>query len=260
MAAKRVLSRAVPQSTPIGTSIVQRRTGHSRLLSKAAEGHTPVTLKIRGSELAFRGKMLDVDPKTDGIQLVFELLEKNDQGEPECESLKDLFVDPGARECIVLVYLQGRSILGVNAEPVEIHDRRIVFAVPPKIFKIQRRKDVRFTIPQAYEFTVEFESLEQPRTRVRKRLIDLSEGGLSFFILSPREAGFFKTGLIIKDCFIQLQHQRIPVMLRVCNQAIYDRGSKGDGNKIGVEFEQISPDDKAYIAQFVYSHAQHLFY
>ena len=71
-----------------------------------------------------------------------------------------------------------------------------VFATPPKVFKIQRRKDVRFVIPQGYEFTVEFESLEQARTRVKKRLIDISESGLSFFVLSPREAAIFRMGLI----------------------------------------------------------------
>lgn len=49
-------------------------------------------------------------------------------------------------------------------------------------------------------------------------------------------------------------------MMRVCSHSPFDRGSQGAGNKIGIEFEQISPDDKDYIAQFVYSRAHHLFY
>ena len=257
---KRVLTRSVPAISPAGTAIVTDELQIRRLLTRAAEDHTPVTLKVRGTELALHGKLLDVDPKTQGIQLAFDCSPKPADNRLSRDNVEKAFLDAQSRECMVLIYLQGRSIIGVNAEPKELHDDRICFATPQKVFKIQRRKDVRFLIPQGYEFTVEFESLEQARTRVKKRLIDISESGLSFFVLSPREAAIFRVGLLLPNCVVQMQNQTVPVMMRICNHAPYDRGSNGPGNKIGVEFEQISPEDKNYLAQFVYSRAEHLFY
>jgi hypothetical protein len=239
-----------------GTSIVVDPLEIRHLLTRAAEGRTAATLKIRGSETALRTQLIDVDARQDGIQLLY--------GDSETSLNRETFdaaaEATGSRECMVLIYLPGRSIIGMNAEPSEFQEDRLVFSLPTKLFKIQRRKDVRFLIPQAYEFTVEFDSLEQAGTRIKKKLIDISESGLSFFILSPREVGFFKKGLIIPRATIQMHNQLINVEMCVCNHTRLERVPQGPGNKVGVEFTEISPDDKNYLGQFVYSHAHHLFY
>jgi hypothetical protein len=245
----------MPGTRPVGTAIVSDPLEIRRLLSRASEGHTLASLKLRGNETVLKTHVLCADPKQ-GIHLEFD--EKTGMLNPD--SFESLTRESPERECMLLMYIEGRFIFGINAEPVEIRKDRMVFAPPVKVFKIQRRKDVRFVIPSAYEFTVEIESLEQARTRVHKRLIDISESGLSFFVLSPREAALFRPGLVLSRCFVHIQNHSLPVMLKVRNRGKHERGAQGAGNKIGVEFEQISPDDRTYLGQFVYSHAQHLFY
>lgn len=166
MAAKRVLSRSIPLTTASGTAIVTDELEIRQLLTRASEGHTAATLKVRDTEFAFRGKLLDVDPKTKGIQLALAPSKgphaKTGDEVLNRDNLEKAFLASEKRECMVLIYLQGRSIVGINAEPAELHDDRIIFSFPPKAFKIQRRKDVRFVIPQGYEYTVEFESKNKP--------------------------------------------------------------------------------------------------
>jgi hypothetical protein len=258
MATKRAISGAA-KTTASGSSIITDELEIRRQLRRAAEARTVITLKVRGSDTVLRGRMIDVDPRSEGVQMMLDIPEVTAEDGSTPDLLEKSFQEQNTRECMVLIHLQGRSIIGINAEPTEVEGRRVVFNYPSKVFKIQRRRSVRYKIPEAYEFTLEFQSPESG-VRVKKRIIDISEHGVSFFILSPREAGFFRSGMIIKHCTIHVQHQNIEVMLKMVNATEYDRGEKGRGNKIGAAFEQIKPGDQSYLSQLVYSHTQHLSY
>jgi c-di-GMP-binding flagellar brake protein YcgR len=246
MASKRVLSATLPK--PPATSIVSDGLEIRQLLTRACEGQTAASLKIRGSENVLRSKLIHSDPVRDGVQLSFT-------GTLTPESFMEELGKHESKECMILVYLQGRSIIGFNAEPSEVLKDRLIFKAPERLFKIQRRKDVRFQIPTGYEYTIEMESVEQKGVRISKRLLEISESGLSH-----REAGLFRVGLHIQRCVIQMNNQKIDVSLSICNQAPFDRGPKGAGHKIGAVFDSIKEDDRKYLAQFIYSHALHLFY
>jgi len=257
MSSKRALARAAPPTPPLGTAIVTDPLEIRRLLVRAASGQTAATLKIReagaspeSESTLIQGALLDVNPAREGVRLKLS-------ARADAAGLAN-------RECMLLIYLQGRSIVGINALPSEIRGDLVSFPTPARLFKIQRRKDVRFQIPAAYEFTVELDSpdgtVRKRSSRVRKRIVDLSESGLSFFILSPREAALFRRGMFLHRCVIRLQSRRIETSLKIRNHLPFDRGKAGAGHKIGTEFEDILPEDRDYVAQFVYSHAAHLFY
>lgn len=255
MSENRVLQGSGPARKPAGTTIVTDPLEIRRLFSRASEGGIQATVKVRGSDTVLKTKVLEADAQR-GLELSIE----PGEGQLNLENLEKLGATKADSEFMILMHLEGRYILGVNTRSVEMLKDRITFSAGTKVFKIQRRKDVRYAIPAGYEFTVEIESLERTRARVKKRLVDLSESGLSFFVLSPREAALYRKGMILNRCIIKIQNYEIPVILRVCNRGKHDRGKQGSGNKIGTEFEQISAENRDYIAQFVYSHAQHLFY
>jgi hypothetical protein len=247
MPSRRILTRTASAAPSPGTSIVTDPLEIRRLLSRAMESPTSASIKLRGSEIPLRTHLIPTRPK-DGIHLELPVTEEPLDG----------------RDCLVLLYLTGRSVIGLSAQPSQILVDRLVFSPPEKLVKIQRRKNVRYEIPLAYEYTIELDSIEQRGTRVRKRLIDISEDGVSFFVLSPREAGLFREGLVIPRTIIRMQNQTILSSLKVRSQIKIERGQqggpKGAGNKIGAVFEDISPEDRNYISQVICSHATHLFY
>lgn len=227
-----------------------------RILSKATDGRAQASLKVRGSERLLRTQVMSEDALSAGLHLQCSL----EDHALNPENLRQLFDQNQTQECMILIYLQGRSIIGITAPPSKITQTHIVFEPPKKLFKVQRRKHVRYIIPSGYEFTIEFESLETRGKKVKKKLVDMSESGLSFSALSPREALYYKKGLIIPHCLIRMQNQEISVSLRVRNQSPIFQNGISIGTKIGTEFEAISEQDQNYLAQLVYAHAAHLFY
>jgi len=160
-------------------------------------------------------------------------------------------IEPG--ECLVLAYLKGQLILGVQGHSWEVRDGLLWLPAPWRRFKIQRRKEARLEIPTGYDFFITIDAIEGPDRRVQKRLLDLSASGLAFQIISPREAALYRTGLMMKNIIVKVLNREIRIDAQVMNNVPHTISTLGKCSKVGLSFLRISPDDQKFITSYVTS-------
>jgi c-di-GMP-binding flagellar brake protein YcgR len=215
------------------------------VLGKSTRQLCSVSIKIRGSDQQFSSRLVDSKLSETGLQVEYsaELTEA---------SFKQELRRTGSRDCLLMIFAGNRYILGINVECIEMGDV-LTFNIPKKVFRMQRRKSVRYVIPTGYDMYVEMASVEEPHLRTRRKLLDISEHGLAFFVLSRREGALYLKNAVLKRCSINIRNHEIKVDLKVMNRIEHDQGKKGGGTKIGTEFTSISVDDLDLLTQFVYS-------
>jgi c-di-GMP-binding flagellar brake protein YcgR len=152
------------------------------------------------------------------------------------------------RPFMILIYLKGQTVVGVMAKPQKVDSEGIEFALPTRMYKVQRRKRERFEIPQGYEFMVEFTRPGNLGAH-RRKLINLSTEGLAFRVVTSREAQMFKPGMVLRDLRIMLQGAELVMDAVVRSHG--PNGARGGGFKVGVEITQIEPQHADYLAGFL---------
>ncbi|MDR3606042.1 MAG: PilZ domain-containing protein [Oligoflexia bacterium] len=154
-------------------------------------------------------------------------------------------------ECNIIIFLKGQTLACLSSKKVSVQKDKLIVAEPWTIFTIQRRKEVRYEIPKAYEFLVTLDSVEGVRRRVTKRLLDVSASGFAVQAISHREAGLFKRDLIMKNIQIQLEDRRYQVDAQVRNSVPLDPRSGISGFKIGFKILRIKKEDALALSGWV---------
>lgn len=153
--------------------------------------------------------------------------------------------------CMVVAFLKSHELLCIQTEAAAWKEGELILPQPWTVFKLQRRKEPRYTIPGAYEFYLKFRSLESPETTIHRKVLDLSMSGLGFFVESPIESDFYKKGLFIRRVNFMLENRHIFLDLRVASVVRLKHKPREPGFKIGVEIMRINPVDKRYVAAFI---------
>jgi hypothetical protein len=154
-------------------------------------------------------------------------------------------------ECNVILFLRGQLLVCVRSETISIADDLLTLKEPWTVFKIQRRKEARYEIPKAYEFYVKIDSVEATRVRLSKRLLDISASGLAILAGTPREAGFYKKDLIMKNIHFQIEDRLIRLDAQVCNSVPMDPRMGIPGFKIGLKILRIGKEDGLTLSSWV---------
>jgi c-di-GMP-binding flagellar brake protein YcgR len=215
------------------------------ILGKAARQFSQVSIKIRGSDEQFASRLVDSKIAKTGIQVEFGSSLSSEAFKKELNRTK-------SRDCLLLIFASNRYILGVNVECDGI-GYNISFKLPEKVFRLQRRKAVRYIIPAGYDMLVEMPSLEHQGLRIQRKLLDLSEYGLAFLVVSRDEGAMFRKSSIIKNCKLRIRNHEVTMNLVVMNRIEHDRGKRGGGTKIGTEFSLITDEDLDLVTHFVYA-------
>jgi c-di-GMP-binding flagellar brake protein YcgR len=215
------------------------------ILGKAARQFSQVSIKIRGSDQQFSSRLVDSKISKAGIQVEFG------EGLTSAAFKKELDRTK-SKDCLLLVFAGNRYILGLNVQCTDIA-YNISFNVPEKVYRLQRRKAVRYIVPAGYDMLVEMPSLEHQGLRIKRKLLDLSEYGLAFLVVSRDEGAMFRKNSIIKNCKIRIRNHEVSMSLIVMNRIEHDLGKKRGGTKIGTEFSTISDEDLDLVTHFVYS-------
>ncbi|MCC7441381.1 MAG: PilZ domain-containing protein [Bdellovibrionales bacterium] len=125
------------------------------------------------------------------------------------------------------------------------------FAVPEKLFKVQRRKDFRFSIPDGYVLKIEFADPLIPDARIGFKVLDLSGGGLSFLV-RPDEAPLFPPGAVLKELSLKVKGREVRCSAEVRHLRELPLDSRTKGVKVGVQFSTLSAADTQAIATYVF--------
>jgi c-di-GMP-binding flagellar brake protein YcgR len=229
-----------PGPLPAGAHAIEDMREIYELLGQATQQLCQVSVKIPneagGEDLQFISKLIDVAPAKGGLQVELP------SGFPKKTKVKN---------CLLLIFT-GRFLIGVQTEIERIGISTLVLRVPGKIFKLQRRRNVRYAVPGGYDITLDLESLEKRDTRVKRKVVDLSEGGIAFFVPTAKEAALYTVDAEFKDCHFKIRNQEVAVDLKIKNQISHEH-AKRDGHKVGAEFVKISEDDRNFLATFIYS-------
>jgi c-di-GMP-binding flagellar brake protein YcgR len=228
---------------PAGALVLEDPLQIQEAIKRAANQNCKVSIKILGTDEQFDSRLLDAAQS--------ERVEVEVSSDLPATAFNSAITKSKTKNCLVLIFV-GRYLLGLMTEYEKSSPRAISFTFPKKIFKIQRRKNVRYAIPAGYDVTVDCESLET-HLRVKRKVLDISEGGLAFFLEPGENLELYKVGAVLRDCILTLRNQTLKLSLRVANQIQVEVPKLGVGHKVGMEFIKISEQNRNFLAAFIYS-------
>lgn len=125
----------------------------------------------------------------------------------------------------------------------------LIFEVPEKLYRVQRRHSFRLPMRGVYSLTVDFENPQQPNQMLTKRVFDLSDLGMAFLIYTQDEPQFAKGTILRKFSFV-LSKQTVTMEAEVRYTKPLGKESR-DLSKVGVKFKSVSQEDSWLIASYV---------
>jgi hypothetical protein len=160
----------------------------------------------------------------------------------------------GTEDCFFSVSLQRASIF-FKARFKGYDEGGLKFALPTQLYKVQRRKDLRFTVPEGHLLKVDFEDPLFPGTMASRRILDLSASGLAF-LAGPDEAPQFATGLILKKVTVTVRGRPILTEAEVKHARPLPDLSPLKGSKVGILFKGMRAADVQHLASYVFEESR----
>jgi len=151
-----------------------------------------------------------------------------------------------------------RSVIFFKTKFHGFDGKGLKFGLPAKIFKVQRRKDFRFPIPDGHVLKLDYEDPLFPDSRVTRKALDLSAGGISFVVREGEDA-VYQEGLDLRGISFALRGRKITCDGVIKHIKPLSARSRAQGIKIGVEFTKINPSDAHYIAAYVFEESRKYF-
>lgn len=125
------------------------------------------------------------------------------------------------------------------------------FEIPGKAYKVQRRRETRYQIPMGYALPVEFDHPKISRETLRKKIIDISAGGLSF-LTDTDEAELYTAGEILKNLKVTVRAK----LIQTDGEIRHTKQISEKSLKIGIAFKTISAPDSSLIASYVFDESR----
>lgn len=129
-------------------------------------------------------------------------------------------------------------------------DAGIKFKVPERIFKVQRRNDFRFTLPDTVSLKAEFQDPLIPESKMEKKILDISAGGMAILV-GPDEGPMFQSPLVLQGLTFSVRGRKIRCQGEVRHSSPFRQNEQLLGNKVGLLYKDMSPEDSKFIATFV---------
>jgi len=161
------------------------------------------------------------------------------------------------RECYFSVSLVRANIF-FRSEFLDLDTGGLQFRIPNKVFKVQRRNDVRLPILENFAMKVSFKDPLFPLQEMNKKVLDISAGGLAFMITED-ESAIFPKGLILKDVTFMIGNRKLTTRAEISNvRELRDDRNKGY-HAVGIHFLDLRPGDAQYIAGYVFEESRKYF-
>jgi hypothetical protein len=151
-----------------------------------------------------------------------------------------------------------RSVVFFKARFDGYDAKGLRFVIPAKLFKVQRRKDFRFPIPDGYVLKLDYEDPLYPDSRVTRKALDLSAGGISFVVREGEDA-VYQQDLDLRNITFTLRGRKITCDGIIKHIKELSDKSRTQGVKIGVQFTKINPADAHFIAAYVFEESRKYF-
>ncbi|OFZ55292.1 MAG: hypothetical protein A2428_09115 [Bdellovibrionales bacterium RIFOXYC1_FULL_54_43] len=133
----------------------------------------------------------------------------------------------------------------------------LCFHAPERVYKVQRRKDLRYRIPEGHVLKLEFDDPLFPDQKQTKKVFDLSASGVSF-LTDPSDKEVFVDGAVLKNVTFTIDLRKIVahVEIRHSKEVMVQRKPC---LKVGLIFKGMRPGDSQKIASYVFEESRKYF-
>lgn len=140
----------------------------------------------------------------------------------------------------------------------------LAFAVPETIYKVQRRSDVRFPIPDGHVLHVTYLDPADAAKTVTRKVLDISAGGICFLIASEETEAFPQNMPLSQLSFTLHQRQfTVDGVVRhvgpLADQKRKSSPQRRDAWRVGVQFVGMRPADNHAVAAYVLEESRKFF-
>jgi hypothetical protein len=163
----------------------------------------------------------------------------------------------GEKECFFSISLLRANVF-FKAQFLGVDHAGLQFKLPGKVFKVQRRKDLRLPIPDSFTIKVDFNDPLTPDTRTTKKVLDISASGLAF-VIDADEVPMYPTGLVLKDLTFTVRNKTIKTGAEIRHSRALRPDGRHKGHAVGVLFKDIRPGESQHIAGFVFEESRKYF-
>jgi hypothetical protein len=132
------------------------------------------------------------------------------------------------------------------------------FHAPIQIHKIQRRKNARHSLSPNQSLIVEFQYPTKPESRITKKVIDISAGGLSFLV-AESEKNIFRPGLILNCLQLNIRQKTIETYAEIRHVKVLKNDKPDQNIKVGIIFRSLLASSQNLIASYVFEETSKAF-
>lgn len=172
-------------------------------------------------------------------------------------SLLDDLARRNERHCFFSVSLSRANIF-FKAEILGYDAGGLRFRFPDKVFKVQRRKDLRLSVPDGHIIKISFQDPLFPESNMVKKALDISAGGAAILV-TEGESPVFVPGLILKNMSFQILERKIECEAEVRYSSVLPVNGRHKGCKVGVQFQKMRAADTQAIASYVFEESRKYF-
>ena len=164
-------------------------------------------------------------------------------------TLSEAIAQSGDQYCFFSVSL-ARANVFFKALFIGHDEGGLKFKMPEEVYKVQRRKDMRFQIPDGHLLRIDFEDPIEPGKVLKKKVHDISAKGLSFLVDYDEEHNYI-VGMELKDVCFTLRNRQIKVDAEIRHIQQLPNKNKLYGVKLGLQFTKVESTDTQFISDYV---------
>jgi hypothetical protein len=170
--------------------------------------------------------------------------------------IADVYASSGG-ECFFSVSLYRANIF-FRAAFVALDTAGLLFKFPTKVFKVQRRNDVRLPLLDFLAVKVHFKDPLFHEKESIRRVLDISAGGMAFLI-NEEDVPLYPVGLILESFLFRVANRSFKIRAEISNcRKMRDEKHKG-AFAVGVKFLDLRPGDTQHIAGWVFEESRKYF-
>jgi hypothetical protein len=211
------------------------------LLTEGARTLASAFMWTKGREVHLQSHLQVFEPR-DGI-LFFTTPAHFDVSTFQAELIKQ-----ETSECLFSLSLPSANIF-FKAAFLGMDGGGLKFKRPKEVYKVQRRKTMRLTLPEGTLIRIDFKDPSFPEKRMQRKVLDISAGGAGIEV-SPTDKALFPVGSFLEDFNVSVKGRLIKGRAEVLHLK---------GSKLGVLFHGLKVADEQWIASYVFEETRKIF-
>lgn len=166
----------------------------------------------------------------------------------------DALAKASMADCFVNLALPRANVF-FRAKYLGQEETGLRFAIPVQLFKVQRRRDVRFTIPEGYVLKATYEDPLFLEIQTTKKVVDLSASGCAIAV-GMEEKEVYQNDMILNKFSFSIRGKQIECRAQIKHTRETSLPGNKPAIKVGLQFLDLKPSDSQVIAAYVFEESR----